>query len=228
MSTSPGGTPQLALDLGHRPALGREDFLVAECNRAAVDWIDRWPGWPGPALVIFGSPGCGKTHLAEAWRHRSHAVSLVAAELGRIAPRDALGDARACVLDGFDQSTDQPAALHLYNSLAEAGGHLLITAGVPPARQTLALADLASRLRAAPAVAVNAPDDALLAAILVKLFADRQLHVGEDVLDFVVNRMERSFAMARRLVAAIDTAALASRRPITVPLARAVLGQMEP
>src|SRR3546814_11282244 len=107
----------------------------------------------------------------------------------------------------------------------EAGGHLLLTGRTPPARWKIGLPDLASRLRAAPTVAVDGPDDALLSAVLVKLFADRQLRVGTDVVAFVVPRMERSFAAARRLVAALDAASLASRRPVTVPPAPPGLGR---
>ena len=55
---------QLPLDLGHLPALGWDDFLVAPSNQAAVSWLDRWPRWPGHALSLFGPAGSGKTHLA--------------------------------------------------------------------------------------------------------------------------------------------------------------------
>ncbi|MEE8443775.1 MAG: DNA replication protein, partial [Alphaproteobacteria bacterium] len=67
---------QLPLDLGHRPAMGAADFLVAPCNRDVVAWLDRWPDWPGPALAIHGPAGCGKTHLTHVWRAMSGAVTL--------------------------------------------------------------------------------------------------------------------------------------------------------
>jgi chromosomal replication initiation ATPase DnaA len=70
---------------------------------------------------------------------------------------------------------------------------------------------------------LEAPDDALLEALLVKLFADRQLAVGEELLRYLLARMERSFAAARALVAALDRAALAEGRAVTIPLARRVL-----
>lgn len=223
--TGPG---QLPLDLGHRPALGMEDFLVAECNRAAVAWLDRWPRWPGPALVIHGPAGCGKTHLAHVWQAESGAVSIVPGDLAAASPPALMGRARAGVIEGADAGlTDagERGLLHLYNWLAEAGGHLLLTGACAPARWPLRLPDLASRLGAAPAVAVGPPDDALLAAVLVKQFADRQLPVGEEVVTYLLPRMERSFDAVRRLVAALDRAALAARRPVTVPLVREVLAR---
>ena len=219
---------QLALDFGHRAALGADDFLVAEPNREAVLWIDRWPDWPAPALAIYGPPGCGKTHLAHVWRARSGAPMLAPGTLAGRAPAELLGDGRCAAVDGADAAApDERALLHLYNVAAERGGHLLLTGRAPPARWPIGLADLRSRLSAAPAVAVGAPDDALIGAILIKLFGDRQLRVDGGVVTFLLARMERSFDAARRVVAALDAAALAARRDITVPLARDVLSQLE-
>lgn len=224
---------QLALDLGHRPAFGREDFLVAEPNEVAVAWIDRWPDWPGPVLALHGPPGCGKTHLVEVWRAASGAVSLDPARLGTTAPSELLGQARAVSLDGADTALEaepglEQALLHLHNTVVERGGHLLLCGRRAPARWPVALADLASRLAAAQTIELGAPDDALMAALLVKLLADRQLKVGPEVVNYLLPRMERSFAAARALVAALDRAALESRRDITVPLARSVLWQGVP
>lgn len=226
-------TAQLALDLGHRAAMGREDFLVAASNEEAVAWLDRWPDWPAPALVIHGPAGSGKTHLAQVWQARVAAAGgtapLVAVDaLTATPPVETLARARACVIEGADwwlpDAAVEAALFHLYNHLASIGGHVLITGRRPPGRWDFALADLRSRLTAAPAVAIGAPDDALIAAVLVKHFADRQLRVGQEVVDYLLPRMERSFAATRDVVARLDRLALADRRNITVPLAREALG----
>lgn len=219
---------QLPLDLGHRPALGREDFLVADCNAAAVAWIDRWPDWPGGGLAIHGPAGSGKSHLAEVWRGRSGAIRIAADELAAAEPPRLLGDVRACVIDGlYDEGArlDERRLLHLYNVLRERGGHLLLAARRAPARWPIALPDLKSRLGALPAVEIGPPDDTLLAAVLVKLLADRQLAVGTEVVAYLAPRMERSFEAARRIVEALDREALAAQRRIALPLAREVLAR---
>ena len=217
--TERGG--QRTFDWGVRPALGREDFLVAPCNEAAVAWLDRWPDWPGPALVIYGPPGSGKSHLAEVWRRRSGAEIVPAARLSEVGPNG--GSALALVIDGLDGPLDERSLLHIYNAVAERGGHLLLTARTPPARWPLALPDLVSRLRLAPAAALGLPDDALLGALMLKLFADRQITVAPEVPAYVVPRIERTFEAVARLVDRLDRAALAEGRAVTVPLVRRVL-----
>lgn len=227
------GTAQLPLDLGHRPALGREDFLLAPCNEVAVSWIDRWPRWPGVAMALYGPAACGKTHLCHAWRLRSGALDIAPRTLAAAEPPELIGAATAVALEDVEAvlaagQLAEERLLHLYNLVAERRGHILLTGRTPPARWPVALPDLRSRLRAATAVAMAAPDDALIEAVLVKLFADRQLRVDAGVVRFLLARMERSFAAARRIVAAMDEAALADRREITVPLARRVLAEQPP
>ena len=220
------GHRQLPLDFEHRPSLTGDNFLVVDSNRDAVGSLDRWPDWPTPALVIYGPAGCGKTHLAHAFLARSGGRRLSILDLSADEPRDLIEDVPACVMEDAERFLEaglEGALLHLYNALKEAGGHMLLTSRQPPARWQIRLADLRSRLNAATAVAIGAPDDALMEAVVVKLFADRQLKVGPDVVAFMVLRMERSFEAARELVARIDAAALRARRKITIRLVREVL-----
>jgi DnaA regulatory inactivator Hda len=215
---------QLPLGLGHRVAQSAEDFLVAPCNAEAHAWLERWPDWPATALTVFGPEGSGKSHLARLFADRAGAAVMKLAELAVDDPPRLLEQAPAVVLEDADGAPfDQVALFHLYNLAKEGGAHLLLTARQPPSRWELSLADLRSRLNSCPSVAIGAPDDQLLAALLVKLFADRQLRVPAEVVDYLQGRMERSFAAASAVVAALDAASLADRRPLTVPLARRVL-----
>lgn len=214
---------QLTLHLGHRAAMTAEDFLVADCNAAAVGWIDRWPDWGATALVLYGPSGCGKTHLAQVWRARSGAPLLKAAAIGRADPVQMLGGRPVCVIEGADEGVNELALLHLFNVIAERRGSLLLTARNAPKHWAIVLPDLASRIAGSPAARIDRPDDALLAALASKLFADRQMVVPKDVIDFLVTHGERSFAAMRRTVDTLDERALAQHRPITLALARDVL-----
>ncbi|MBP7241737.1 DnaA/Hda family protein [Amaricoccus sp.] len=232
MPTGPG---QMALDLPSRPALGREDFFVSEPNRLALAQIDAWPDWPSGRLAVAGPPGSGKTHLAHVWASRAAARILSAASLAGVDPGGIAGDAALAVEDvdrlaGLPAPTGraaEEALFHLCNRLAAGGGSLMVSGQTPPTRWRLALPDLASRLAVAPVATLAPPDDALLAAVLVKLFGDRGVGVTPAVIRFLVARIDRSFEAAEAIVARLDRAGLAQGRPITVPLAAAALGEPE-
>jgi chromosomal replication initiation ATPase DnaA len=218
---------QLPLDLRHRPALGRGDFLVAPPNAKAMAWIDRWPDWPATALALVGPPGSGKSHLAEVWREAAGAPALQGGDLAAAQADRLLGSATALLVEGADaklSAEQQETLLHLYNLLAERRGHLLLTGRDAPKRWPLQLPDLVSRLATAPVAELGPPDDALLQAVLVKLCSDRQLDIGADAVAYLQTRIPRSFAAAQTVANALDLRTLAARqRRVTVPTARAVL-----
>jgi chromosomal replication initiation ATPase DnaA len=224
---------QLVLALGHHPSLAAADFVAAPSNAAALAWIGRYPDWPAPMLALHGPAGSGKSHLLHLWRKRQGAVLLAPEALAVRTLPALLGGSRAVALDfgGLDLAAtaapfDERALLHLYNMLADRRGHVLAAARAAPAHWRVALPDLRSRLAAAASVAIEAPDDALLAAVFGKLFADRQLRVPAGLIEYLVSRSERSLAAAGRVVEALDRAALVEQRALSTALAREVLERL--
>lgn len=224
MSMSPR---QLAFDIPHRPALGAEDFLVSNSNEAAVALVDRWPDWPAGAAVIAGPAGSGKSHLANVWRMRSNAEVLAASAITEPAvPK--LASAGALVIEDLDRGAGSEQALfHLLNLVREQRLAILLTTAIDPGDLSIRLPDLRSRLRALAVARIEPPDDALLRAVLVKLFADRQLTVDPGIIGYMLVRMERSMDAAQRLVAEVDRLALAMQRGVTRAVASAALDAMD-
>jgi chromosomal replication initiation ATPase DnaA len=217
---------QLVLDLAHRQALGEEDFLVSRSNAAAVELIDAWPHWPHPAAIVVGPEGSGKSHLANVWRLRSAAHLVPAAELSD-AIVAALAERSAVVVEDLDRGlADERALFHLLNRARESAVCVLLTSREAPGDMTFRIPDLRSRLRALPVVELQSPDEALLKAVLVKLFCDRQLNVEPAVIEYLSLRMERSMEAASRVVAAVDRLALAMHRKVTRPLAAEALATL--
>ncbi len=221
---------QLGFDLPSRTALGRDAFFVAPSNAMALAMVDGWQSWSGRKLLLSGPEGAGKTHLAHVWADLSGAQIVDAAALADAdIPRLAAHHVAVEDVDRIAQNPQaQTALFHLHN-LALAEGHsLLLTGTGAVAHWGLSLPDLESRLRGTTAVALEPPDDALLSAVLLKLLADRQLTPKPDLIPYLLTHIDRSFASAAAVIAQLDTASLALKRPITRALAVQVLDKTDP
>jgi chromosomal replication initiation ATPase DnaA len=219
---------QLPLDLPHRAAMSRADFLVGAGNAEALGIIDRWPLWPAAGVLFSGPAGSGKSHLVEIWRTANGARVVAAGDLDMAAAADlANGAERAIAVEDLHAGpVDEAAFFHLLNLARESRISLMMTSRVPAAGLPVRIPDLASRLRAAQPVTLEPPDEALLHRVLAKLFADRQLVVDPSVLDFIVLRMERSLEAAGQLVDHLDNEALARGAPVTRRLAGVIMAEL--
>jgi len=222
---------QIPLDLGARSAQGRDDFQVGKSNKAAVGWLDRWPEWSAPILILQGPAASGKTHLATVWKEKANARAIAPQNLKTIEASDLFDLGDALLIDGLDpwlgDREAETTLFHLYNMLKEEQKTMMITMRMTATTSDFVLPDLASRFRAAPSVSIHAPDDMLLGSILIKLFSDRQQSVNNDVLSYILPRMERSFAAARDIVERADKKALSLKSRITIPVMRKVLADMQ-
>jgi chromosomal replication initiation ATPase DnaA len=221
---------QLTFRLPARPALGRGDFFVSPANAAAVDLVSRDAAWPMGKLALTGAQGAGKTHLAQVWATETGATIIAAADLPT-ADLPALAATRVAVED-MDRAAGDPATeealFHLHNLPLAGDGRPLLTGRTPPAHWPIALPDLRSRLAATDTADLAPPDDALLAAVLVELFADRQIAVAPPLVAYLVPRIDRSFASAHAIVDRLDRAALSQGRPVTRALAQRLLDNPDP
>ncbi|WP_198373641.1 HdaA/DnaA family protein, partial [Roseomonas rosulenta] len=211
MAQPPAPARQYTLPLPLSASCDRADFLEDASNAQAIAWLDRPADWPGGRLAIFGPPGVGKTHLGRAFA-AAHGWRMLDGPALRGLPNPAPGGS---VLDDADAAPDPATLLHLVNLCAERGEGLLLLARDAPSRWPVALPDLASRLRATMAVGIGAPGEALLAALLAKLFADRQLRVAPEVQAWLLARLPREAAALAEAVARLDRAALHARAPVT-------------
>jgi chromosomal replication initiation ATPase DnaA len=220
---APGEAPlaprQLVLALDHAISFAREDFLEGPSNAKALALIERWPDWPDRLAVLVGPEGSGKSHLAAIWAQASGARILSAKLLGETDLPHAFATGALVVEDLEADGLNERALFHLINMAREQQVDVLLTARNAPAGFDVGIRDLGSRLRVLPAVTLAAPDDALLRALIVKLAADRQLAVDEALVNYLANRIERSFASARAAVALLDEEALRQHRPVTRALA---------
>jgi len=220
-------SPQLTLELAPEPGFERENFVVSGSNEQAYAMIELWPDWPDPMLLILGPPGAGKSHLGAIWASIAKAGVQSAPALAA-ANIEALAAAGPLLLEDADAIGEAETQLfHLINLMRENGMALVITAKAPPDAWGLRTADLLSRLRLAPTVAIGPPDDALMRAVLVKLLIDRQLVIDTSVVGYIALRLERSLDAARTFIDALDREALARQCRISRAIAADVLASLE-
>jgi chromosomal replication initiation ATPase DnaA len=217
---------QLTFDLPVRESRKRGDFFVSDANALAVARLDAVETWPNRKLVLVGPEGAGKTHLAHVWAEQNDATL---GTVGGLLSSDIPGLDHPIALEVPDRMAprEEEALFHTHNHMQSSLLPLLLIARTPPAQWSLGLPDLKSRMEATDTVRVNAPDDALLAAVMVKQFSDRQLAVAPQVIDWLIRNMNRSFASAQSLVDALDKTSLAEGRAVTRPLAQKVLSTLD-
>jgi chromosomal replication initiation ATPase DnaA len=221
----------MPLVLEHRPALGRNDFLVSGSNAEAVAMLADWQKWPRRHLALTGPARSGKTHLVHVWMQDSGAELVQATDLDdRVAERLVQGGHavvedvdRLVGLDADRRRDAERALFHLHNLAQAEGAWLLVTGRTAPSRWEIETPDLASRLAALPVVRVSPPDDILLSSLMVKLFSDRQLRVAPGVIQYLSRRIERSCAAAENAVDALDRLSLTRKKPITRAMAAELL-----
>ena len=221
-------TTQLPLTFPLPPDYDKDSFVIGSANEEALGWLQRWPDWPLPfkSLNLYGASGSGKTHLSYMWAGRAEAVALNS--LSNF-DQDQFLQTQHIMLEDFGVygRYDDTAVFHLLNYISSVSGTLLILSPYPVAQHESSLPDLRSRLRSVAAQEIHLPDDRLLKAVLAKHFTDRQCPVPDQVLNYIVSRMERSFSAAQQLSAEMDELALSRKAPVSLMIARQVLDSFE-
>ncbi|MEL6921041.1 MAG: DnaA/Hda family protein [Pseudomonadota bacterium] len=216
---------QLTFDMGLGPSLSRDDLVVSPSNRAAIHQIDAWPDWISPITIVVGDSGSGKTHILSAWQTKAVAYACQRERLDE-AIEAAQHGVPVAIDDLIIYPSNETELFHLINTVRQTGTSLMATMHRAPNMAAIETPDLASRLRAATSIAIEQPDDDLLRAVFAKLFADRQVSVDPDVVDYCIARMPRSLQAVVDLVAKLDEAALSKKRAFTTRLAGEVLAAL--
>lgn len=209
---------QIPLPLLYQKANTREDFFVCDCNKDAIRWIDSFPNWPSSMLLIFGPASSGKTHLANIFTSNIYSARNLTYDDIHLLPQ------KFAIEDIDDTGVNEEVLFHIYNDAIQQSKNILFTAKAMPFWH---LNDLKTRMNTIPTVHIGLPDDMMMMSLILKGLSERQLDIHSDVMDYILKHIERSFAAAFRFVELAQNMSLAQKHPITVPLAKQVIEQMQ-
>lgn len=218
---------QLVLPLKLAPAFEEKDFILSPSNEEAYLWLMKWPDWPKHCLTLYGDEGCGKTHLSYIWQRKTNANYLSSQSFGETPIEKLIEEHNFVILDDAHLIENEEKFFHFYNHVLSSKGGLLLLSQTPPAHWNKSLPDLQSRLNVIPAIKIHTPDEDLLFHVIQKRFADLQLKVEDEVIQFLLKHIERSFASVHSWIEILNTAALIHKRSITIPLVRELLVKEE-
>lgn len=210
---------QLVLPLTYQTHYRLEDFYISAANKGAFNTIMR--DWFTRKMILTGDAGSGKTHLTTIWAQQKNATIIPAQHLseswlGKLTNKYvAIEDIDPNFTPEFEKML-----FHLHNMTAHSQGALLITSRARPSSWRISLPDLQSRITASDIVTLPPPDDALLRAVLVKSFSERQIILSPNILEYILKRMERSLLMAGMIVEYLDMNALEKGQAITLKSVR--------
>lgn len=229
MSPRPPNQYALSFEDFAQPML-RENYVVSEANKDAITTIDSWMQSSQLQLILCGGPAAGKTHLASIisiemngtwWMDVERAVEGAGSDGAHSGALGSGGD--VLIVDDAHLIDDPQLLFRLIEASKERNQRLVLVGRGQPIEWARALKDLETRLEAMPRIHVPEPDEALLLAVVEKLFADRQLKVSPAVCKFAVPRLPRTFEAARAFVRAAEAHATENQRPITKLLAGNVI-----
>ena len=216
---------QLTFDIGFQPSYTREDFLVSAENKPVLRMLDNLSLWKSHCMLLYGGRAAGKTHLANIFvnAHQGSHLIMEAKDLKEEDIPDIAANNNYVVLENAGEGVSEVCLFHLFNFTKDSGTKLLITAEKNFMEWNLQLPDLLSRLNTAMVMSIPLPTDEMMIALLLKMFTDKQMDVGEEVLTYMVGHMERSFSAIRDIVEKTDKLSLLEHRKITIPLVKRVL-----
>ncbi|MFV0626780.1 MAG: DnaA ATPase domain-containing protein [Alphaproteobacteria bacterium] len=226
---------QLPIEFEYKPYYDREDFIVSDNNHEAITFIDSWPNWQSFAVCIYGPRGSGKTHLANIfvetiYKHTTYAQKIPfinAQDVKLETPHRLFEESKFLVVENLSENVNKEALFHLYNLYRNEGGNILFTSEKAPARMSFGLADLQSRLNSIPSIEIKEPNDELLSMLIIKLFADRQINTTPEVVSYLINNAQRSFAYIKELIKEIDNISIAKKRAVTINIAKEAIAYLE-
>ena len=213
---------QLLLDFDIKRTFNDHDYYVTNNNYFAFNLIDNWPNWEKKILNISGEKFSGKTHLANIFRSKSSALLLNENEIKNdVFKKIKLYE--SIIVDGFSNNIDENLTYSIFNLVDQDSKYLLINSETPLSEIKFKLPDLVSRSKNLLHAKINPPNDDLIFAIILKNFSDRQIKLEKKIIEFIINRIDRSYSKISEFIYKVDELSLKKKKPINLKTIKEIL-----
>lgn len=216
---------QIQFSFANNDNYNSEEFILSTSNHEAYDWLAKWPNENSTykTLIMYGVIGSGKSHLSNIWLKRNEARYIYSEQFEKIISCDLLESNSKYLCEDIERISDEVMFFNFINYANRKNSYILFTSNKNPKDITFKLPDLESRILSIPTVKINPPDDDMLKMILIKFFSDRQLRISREVIDFIINRSDRSIYYLQDIVSKIDIMSMQKHKNITIPFIKQVL-----
>ena len=211
---------QKVLNFSYKNNYLYKDIFKNSCNEIAIEMIEKWPDWPSDNRIacIYGPSGSGKTHLSNIWMQKSKAI--IYNEINHLSLDYIYSINKPVIFENLLNNNNWPEDLlfEFINEVRSSGNYLLITCPTNPLKLNWKLNDIISRFSSFTNIEIKLPNDDLIKKVLIKCFADRQLSLDKQYIDYISLRIERSYLAINKIVDIIDTLTLRYKQPINYSL----------
>ena len=213
---------QLLFELNHKKNFNEHDFYVSKSNFYAYNIIDKWPKWEKKILNIFGEKFSGKTHLANIFKSKTNALLINASKINEeIFKKIKLFE--NIIIDDFEKNCDEKLIYSIFNLADQDNKYMLINSLIPINEIEFKLPDMISRSKNCLSAKIESPDDDLIFAIILKNFSDRQIKIEKKIIEFIINRIDRSYSKIYEFIYKIDELSLKKKKPINLKTIKEIL-----
>ncbi len=213
---------QLLLNFDYKTNFNEHDFYLSKSNSNAFNLIYRWPDWDKKILNISGEKFSGKSHLANIFKLKSKAFLIKGNEIDNSIFKS-IKLHESIIIDDFEECKEEEILYSIFNLIDQDSKYLLINSLKPINEIKYRLPDLTSRSKNCLYAVIENPDDELLFAIILKNFSDRQIKIEKKIINFIINRIDRSYWKVDEFIYKIDELSLKKKKPINLKTIKEIL-----
>jgi len=213
---------QLLLNFNYKQNFNHHDYYVSKSNYFAFNLIDKWPNWEKKIINLCGEKYSGKTHLANIFKSKSKALLINTKDINEeLFKKIKLYE--SIIIDDFSNNISENMIYSIFNLVDQDSKYLLINSETPISEIKFNLPDLTSRSKNLLIAKIDDPDDDLIFAIIIKNFSDRQIKLEKKIVEFIINRIDRTYSKISEFIYKVDELSLKKKKPINLKTIKEIL-----